>query len=268
MQSRLFILCLLIHGSLGAGGCCLNLLLIVAVMSNKKTRVLAAAKFLLNILIANFVFATVFLPIHILVLFKGKPTRGLETVHLAFAYFLRLASVCGCTMIAFDRFMYVCYPFRYLIYLVDTQVNIMIVSGWLISISFVIYFLQTGILAYPFIGANVALVVLFCLKIYWFAYKARQTIRIRHPHLAARNHKFLTGCRGNITIAIITGTSLASWLPVLIVGLYPSWTSQLLPWASLIPSLNICLGPYIYCLRIISFRTAVYKILKRRTPAR
>ena len=62
-----------------------------------------------------------FLPIHILVVFKGKPTRGLEIVHLALAYFLRLASVCGCTMIAFDRFMYVCYPFRYLIYLVDTK---------------------------------------------------------------------------------------------------------------------------------------------------
>ena len=159
-----YILCIL-HAVFGIMGFFLNLLLNVAILRSRWTKQRGTTLLLLNLSVINFLLSAVYQPIQIWFLSADTPLRIAADIHIGIAYGLRMAATSGCTLIAVDRLMYVCFPLRYTTWETEERVKCAIVCAWCLSGLFVLILFQAGIFVYQFIGLNAAIVLILYLKI-------------------------------------------------------------------------------------------------------
>jgi hypothetical protein len=181
-------------------------------------------------------------------------------------FFTALSAFNNMAFLSAERFVSVHYPFRYIDSITTTSVTVVCLISYGLAL-ILTTLLTTKVITFHVIHFYITLVVLvvFSLytKIYFTARKQIRAITVLQvaPSGAHVRLPFPKCGKNTISVGIVMGIFLLSWLPYLLIPTIPeSEFSHVFPWFSTCPVLQSNINPFIYFWRFAKFRQGLKRL--------
>ena len=256
-------------------GSCANFLVIVSSLLFISFRdIQGTSLFLVSLSVADFLICAVYQPL--LVIRFNHPDQNMtyRVIMWFLGNSLMTASLNGLLAVSFDRFVAIYLPFKYITWMKETNVALLISISWLVALAMGILNLSDnfGVKVIAHIYTTIVIVVIPIL--YGVIYKEarKQARRIIDQSLPAtmvfpNRHRATDKATKGVGLVLIT--TLICWLPMI---LSPLLTAALksdedilraVLWFLTAACVNSCINPFIYFYKFSKFRGNVRKLFKK-----
>ena len=234
-----------------------NGLMISCILLSPNLRETTTAIFLLNLAVVDFFVCVAYQPLYIL-LINGYISGVMNMVVRWLGYGLQLTSLNGMLCLTVDRFISICYPFRYIVWMTEKRAHIMIAATWLVALVISVANIFPAIFAYLFVYIVIAFFLMLALQIAIFVTARRQCRQISSQFVAlGKNVPYQH--KPTRAISLVMGAFLLCWLPIMVT---PSTQSdKAIIFSLCFTSLNSLVNPIICCCQIRDIKNALRKML-------
>ena len=237
-----------------------NSLMIACILLTPNLRETTTAILLLNLAIGDFFVCVVYQPLYI-PLMNGYISGVMNMVVHWLGFGLQLTSLNGMLCLTIDRFISICYPFRYMVWMTKKRAHIMIAATWLVALVISVANIIPVIFAYSFVYIVIAFFLTLALQIAIFVTARRQCRQIS-SQFAALGKNAPYQHKPTRAITSVMGAFLLCWLPIMVT---PSTQSnKAIIFSLCFTSLNSLVNPIICCCQIRDVKTALRKMLGLR----
>ncbi|XP_078352198.1 adenosine receptor A2a-like [Oculina patagonica] len=191
-----------------------------------------------------------------------------------FGFSLMTASLNGLLAVSFDRFVAIYLPFKYITWMNETNVALLISISWVVALATGILNLSNNFGVKVIAHLYITIIIVIVPILYGVIYKEarKQTRRIIEQSMPAtmqfpnRHHLIDRATRGAGLVLI---TTLVCWLPMI---LFPAFAVTLktdeaifkaVSWCLTASCVNSCINPFIYFYKFSKFRRNVRKLFKK-----
>ena len=246
-----------------------NILVIVAVLLNRQLRETCTAILLASLSCFDLIICAVYVPMYIYDINRGSSAM-LERVRNKFGFSLFLGSLNGMFAVSSDRFISICFPYRYVEWMTGKLTSIMIFATWFTT--FVLSALSVPfdppIYSIFYIAVVTALIIAFHIAMYWVAKREATQITRLYPRVCQRLPIWNKSVKA---VAMVIATSLVCWAPIIILPVIVSPSSpsflRFIKVTLAFTSLSSATNPFIFCWRLSYFRNALFSRLRKAMAA-
>ena len=237
-----------------------NGLMIACILLTPNLRETTTAILLLNLAIGDFFVCVVYQPLKIL-LMNGYISGVMNMVVLWLGFGLQASSLNGMLCLTVDRFISICYPFRYIVWMTEKRAHIMIAATWLVALVISVANIFPIIFAYLFVYIVIAFFLMLALQIAIFVTARRQCRQISSQFVAlGKNVPYQH--KPTRAISLVMGAFLLCWLPIMVTPV--TLSEKAIVFSVCFTSLNSLLNPIICCWQIRDVKNALRKMLRLR----
>lgn len=245
-----------------------NILVMLAVLLTRQLRESCTAVLMISLSFCDAIICAVYVPMYIFGIHHGAGTV-LEVVRwrMGFAFFM--ASLNGELIVTFERFVYICYPYRYINWTSATHVAIAaFCAQWLPSLVLTLPLLVTSTPLYSLV--YIAVVIAFMsglhVSIYCVARRESRQIACQYP-TGSQTPRMPVWNKSVTAVAMAVMASLLCWapvvfLPAIVAPASPSF-KRYIKIASAFTSLGAAIHPFIFCWKLRHFREALVNCLRK-----
>ena len=209
-------------------------------------------------------------PLYIHDINNGSDTV-IEAVRWKIGVGVFLASLNAELIVSLDRFVYVCYPYRYINWTSTKDVVIAaLCAQYLFAIVPILplLFTRTPIYSFIYIAIVFAVITVLHLSMYRVARRESQRIGRQYPTPAWSLHpRMPIWSKSTTAVAITIMASFLCWTPVVILPLIVPVTSPSFKRYSKVilafPSLGAATHPFIFCWKLMQFRKALIPCMRK-----
>ncbi|XP_078350873.1 cannabinoid receptor 2-like [Oculina patagonica] len=256
-------------------GSCANFLVIVSSLMFISIRdIEGASLFLVSLSVADFLLCAVYQPM-LIIRFNHPDQTQFHRLSMSFlGYSLFTASLNGLLAVSSDRFVAIYLPFKYISWMNETNVVLLISVSWVVAVVIGILNLSGNFGAKVISHLYTTIIIVVVPILYGVIYKEsrKQTRRINDQSMPAtmqfpnRHHLTDRATRG---IGLVLITTLVCWLPMI---LFPAFSATLktdeaifkaVSWCLTASCVNSCINPFIYFYKFSKFRRNVRKLFQK-----
>ena len=256
-------------------GSCANFLVIVSSLLFISVRdIQGTSLFLASLSVADFLLCAVYQPLLVIRFNHPDQNQSFLVSTWFLGYSLMTASLNGLLAVSFDRFVAIYLPFKYITWMKETNVALLISISWLVAIA-------TGILNMSNnFGVKVAaqlyttIVIVVIPILYGVIYKearkqARHIIVQSLPATMEFPNRHRATDKATKGVGLVLITTLICWLPMI---LFPAFSVSLKTdeditraksWFLTAACVNSCINPFIYFYKFSKFRRNVRKLFQK-----
>ncbi|XP_078352099.1 adenosine receptor A1-like [Oculina patagonica] len=256
-------------------GSCANFLVIVSSLMFISVRDIEGTSFfLVSLSVADFLLCAVYQPLMVIRFNHPDQTQSYLLSMSFFGYSLMTASLNGLLAVSFDRFVVIYLPFKYITWMNETNVALLISISWVVALAIGILNLSNNFGAKVIAHLYTTIIIVVVPILYGVIYKEarKQARRIIDQSMPAtmqfpnRHHLTDRATRG---IGLVLITTLVCWLPMI---LFPAFSSTLksnedilraVLWCLTASCVNSCINPFIYFYKFSKFRRNVRKLFQK-----
>ena len=243
-----------------------NALVIVAVLLTRQLREMCTALLLISLSLTDVMVCAVYQPMYIYDINYGS-SAILEAVRFKLGFGLFLASLNGQFIVTLDRFIYICFPYRYIEWSGTKYVTISaFFAQWFLAVllTFLSFFISQPLYSFFYIAGVVILTVALHIAMYCIARREQRQISSQYP-TASQNAP--TWNKSTAVVAITVAVGLLCWafivlLPAVVSPRSPSF-KRYIKITLAFPSLGAVIDPFIFCWRLKDFREALFSCLRK-----
>lgn len=173
---------------------------------------------------------------------------------------LFIGSLNGEFSVTLDRFISICFPYCYVIWMTKICISSVVSASWFFAVSLTLLSLLTDTPLYSsfYIAVLIILIIVFHVAMYLVARREAKKIASQYPSVP----DFPFWNKSAKAVAMVVATSLLCWAPIVILPAVVSPSSLsfkryikvTLPFTSL----SAAIDPFIFCWRLSDFRSALY----------
>ncbi|XP_078350871.1 trace amine-associated receptor 6-like [Oculina patagonica] len=253
-------------------GSCANFLVIISSLMFISVRdIEGTSLFLVSLSVADFLLCAVYQPLLVIRFNCPDQTRSFLISMWFFGFSLMTASLNGLLAVSFDRFVAIYFPFKYITWMNETNVALLISVSWVVALATGILNLSNNFGAKVLVYVYTTIIIIAVPVLYGIIYKEarKQTRRIIEqsmPTFSNRHHLTEKATKG---VGLVLITTLVCWLPII---LFPAFSSTLKTdediltvvfWCSAASCFNSCINPFIYFYKFSKFRRNVRKLFQK-----
>lgn len=219
-----------------------NILVILAVLLTRQLREMCTAVLLISLSLTDVMICALYEPMYIYDINCGS-SAIFEAVRFRLGFGLFLASLNGEFIVTLDRFIYICFPYRYTL------------MSLFISVPFYSIFYITLI---------AILTVVLHISMYCFARREKRKISSQYP---TASQTMFSWSKSATVVTMTVAVNLLCWAPIVILQVVVPPSSptfkRYIKITLAFPSLSAVIDPFIFCWRLKDFREALGTCLRK-----
>lgn len=244
-----------------------NILLIFAVLLTRQLRESCTAVLLISLSLTDVIICAVYEPMYIYDINYGSSVV-FDAVRFKLGFGLFLASLNGTFIVTLDRFIYICYPYRYIDWTSNKYVTVAaFCAQWFIAVLLTLLSLLTSTPLYSLFYIAVIITVTLALHISMYCIARRVDRQIASQYPAAGFQRLSIWNKSATVVAMTVVTSLLCWAPIVILPTVvpPSSPSfrRYIKITLAFTSLSSAIDPFIFCWRLEDFRKALFTCMRK-----
>ena len=250
-------------GGISLIGTVSNVLLIFAVVLNRQLRQTSTAILLINLSFSDFLICTLYVPMYIYGI-NFSSSAAFEVARYRMGFGLFFGSLNNEFSVTLDRFISICFPYRYINWMTKTATVSMIAASWFLAIALTLLSLlsSTPVFSLVYIAVLKMFIIIFHVAMFCVARRAARRIASQY-HCGRRD--FPVWNKSTKVVSMVVTASLLCWLPIVLlpVTVSPSSPSfgRYMKVALAFTSLSAAIDPFIFCWRLKDFRVALCSCL-------
>ncbi|XP_078372874.1 melanocyte-stimulating hormone receptor-like [Oculina patagonica] len=243
-----------------------NIFVILAVLLTRQLREMCTAVLLISLSLTDVMICAVYEPMYIYDINCGSNAVS-EAVRFKLGFGLFLASLNGEFIVTLDRFIYICFPYRYIDWTSTNRVTISaFCAQWFVAVLLTLSTLFTSLPLYAFfyIAVIIILIVALHISMYCTARREARQISCQYP-TASQNNDIWN--KSTAVVAMTVAVSLLCWAPIVCLpAVVPPSSPSFKRYIKItlaFTSLSAVLDPFIFCWRLKDFRKALATCLRK-----
>ena len=246
-----------------------NILLILAVFLTRQLRERFTAVLLISLSVCDVIICAVYVPMYIYDIHHG-PSATFELLRWALGFWLFVASLNGELIVTLDRFIYICYPYRYINLMSKKYLAVAtFCTQWFVALSLTLPLLVTRKPLYSCFYIAVVIVVITALNISMYCIARRESKKIARQCTTGfpNQRRIPIWTNSTTTVAMAVMATLLCWSPIIIL---PAVVPPALPSfkryvkiAVAFTSLGAAIHPFVFCWKLHYFREALVSCLRK-----
>ena len=255
----------IINSGISMTGTISNILVIAAVLSNRQLRETGTATLLVSLSCFDLILCALYIPMLIFDINYGS-SKTLTTVRGTFGQFVFIGSLNSAFCVSLDRFVSICYPYRYVEWMTGKLALQLIFITWFTAVAFS----AIRVLSHPpiylffYIAILILLIISFHVAMCWVARReANQIARLYPPECQT----LPIWNKSTVAVSMVIAASLVCWTPIVILPIFVSPSSpsfsHLIKDVLTFASLSSAINPFIFCWRLQGFRKALCLRLRK-----
>jgi len=243
-------------------------------------------RFLASLSVADFSAGLVVDPMYIAISIFAQPRRGSVLLNVIFMVWIHTTAATAFNLcrVSVDRFIAICFPFRYQDIITKKRCYAVIIMVWLISLflpfswilvqnAATVKVVEEFWFSLSFIFFKLPITVVTLCYIWIFTVARKQASRIKRENLQNSNEmntpvRVIKNYKAIKTIGFALGVFIVSWMPSLVVSVVEYVTANdkcfqdkllyvVWPWIVAVGLTSSAINPWIYCFRNEEFREAL-----------
>ena len=257
-------------------GSCANFLVIVSSLLFISFRdIQGTSLFLVSLSVADFLICAVYQPLLVIRFNHPDQNQTYLVIMRFFGYSLMTASLNGLLAVSFDRFVAIYLPFKYVTWMKESNVSLLILISWLVALAIGILNLSDNVGVTVTAQLYTIIVIVIIPILYGAIYKEarKQARRIIDQSLPATvvfpNRHRATDNKATKGVGLVLITTLICWLPVIMTPLLTAALKsdedilRAVLWFLAAACVNSCINPFIYFYKFSKFRRNVRKLFQK-----
>ena len=269
MTSEEVLSLMILNSGISVTGTISNFLVILAVLSDRQLRQTGTAVLMVSLSSFDLMLCVVYQPMKIYTI-NHVPSAMFNTVRRILGYILMLGSLNSTFAISMDRFVSICFPYRYVEWTTGKLTFTMIFLTWFFAAA-IAFLNEITEMPSPnyyllvYITLLIVLIISFHVGMSWVARReAKQIARLYPPEC----QEFSIWSKSTVAVAMVIVSKLVCWAPIIILLLFfPSYSPFAFQMTLAFASLNSAINPFIFCWRLEEFRKALClrtRVLRRK----
>ena len=261
-----------VSGVISSVGTVSNILVIFAVLLTRQLRESCTAVLLISLSLSDCLICGLYVPFYISDINNGSSTI-IEAVRFKMGFACFFASLNGELIVTLDRFVCICYPYRYINW---TSTNHLALAAscaqWFLALVLTLPLLAKCTLWYSLVYIVIAIAVTSILHLSMYCVARREGRRIAHQFPTGSHHpRMPIWSKSAIAVTMAVMASLLCRAPLLILPLILPVTSpsfkRYIKVATAFTSLGAAIHPFIFCWKLSYFREALIACLRKLRSA-
>lgn len=251
-----------------------NLLVIVSsLLFISVTEIEGTSLFLVSLSVADFLVCAVYQPLLVLRFNHPDQNRAYSLSQYFFGFSLMTASINGLLAVTIDRFVAIYLPFKYIYWINEKNVAVLISLSWLVALAIGIINLSTNLVVKVIVCFYVAMTIVLVLLCYGVIYKearkqARRIMDQSMPEAQNAPNRRRVPYKATRGVGLVLVTTVSCWLPVI---LYPAAFAANMSdeemaranyWCVTAACVSSCINPFIYVYNFSKFRRNIKKMFR------
>lgn len=175
---------------------------------------------------------------------------------------LQLASLNGLFVVTFDRFLYICYPLKYISWMTVPRCQTAIAMCWIAAFLLALTSLSTMSIVVLVPGYSaIGIIVILALHVAMFLAARKHARHVFQQFISLSMKPPVSKHRASKAVAMVFVSFLVCWMPVVLFTLLVPQEQEYFPkimfYLVCFTSLNSVLSPFIFYWRLSEVRTAV-----------